>query len=594
MTDTIVENLQTKFPAGITGQTEFRGDTTIYVASDQLHEVALFLRDDPDLGYDLLIDIYGTDRLKLGQTPRLAANYELYSTSKNKFLRVIAAAPDPTGESASNGQGKVKLDDLPTLPTVTDVWPTADWLERETYDLMGINFKGHPWLHRIMMPDNWVGHPLRKDYPLGGEPVYFTHDDHNPRFAHLGKPIMVGPSFITELPEDMDTDDHMVVNLGPHHPATHGVLRLAVELEGEKVLKVSPELGYLHSGFEKTGENKRYEKFIPYCDRMDYAAPMNNNLAYVLTVEKLLDVEIPEYAQYVRVICAELQRIASHMIWMGTHAMDVSGTGHALVMYCFNTRERILDLFEMVCGARMTTSYFSVGGLRWPLPGAFLDGVRAFLKEFAAELKDFEAMLAHNPVWLSRTKGIGILRADEAIALGVTGPMLRAAGVPLDLRKVRPYSSYDQFDFEIPTSTDADCYARYELRIREMRQSMRIVEQAVGKIKPGPFRTEDRKVALPPREEISSSMESLIHHFKLVTEGYRPPLGQVYYVAENPKGWLGFGLISDGTSVPHRLRVRGPSFVNLQATHTMAKGGYVSDLIAIIGSIDIVLGEVDR
>lgn len=594
MTDTIVENLQTKFPAGITGQTEFRGDTTIYVASDQLHEVALFLRDDPDLGYDLLIDIYGTDRLKLGQTPRLAANYELYSTSKNKFLRLIAAAPDPTGESASNGQGKIKLDDLPTLPTVTDVWPTADWLERETYDLMGINFKGHPWLHRIMMPDNWVGHPLRKDYPLGGEPVYFTHDDHNPRFAHLGKPIMVGPSFITELPEDMDTDDHMVVNLGPHHPATHGVLRLAVELEGEKVLKVSPELGYLHSGFEKTGENKRYEKFIPYCDRMDYAAPMNNNLAYVLAVEKLLDVEIPEYAQYVRVICAELQRIASHLIWMGTHAMDVSGTGHALVMYCFNTRERILDLFEMVCGARMTTSYFSVGGLRWPLPGAFLDGVRAFLKEFAAELKDFEAMLTHNPVWLSRTKGIGILRAGEAIALGITGPMLRAAGVPLDLRKVRPYSSYDQFDFEIPTSTDADCYARYELRIRELRQSMRIVEQAVGKIKPGPFRTEDRKVALPPREEISSSMESLIHHFKLVTEGYRPPLGQVYYVAENPKGWLGFGLISDGTSVPHRLRVRGPSFVNLQATHTMAKGGYVSDLIAIIGSIDIVLGEVDR
>ncbi len=594
MTDTIVENLQTKFPAGITGQTEFRGDTTIYVASDQLHEVAFFLRDDPDLGYDLLIDIYGTDRLKLGQTPRLVANYELYSTSKNKFLRLIAAAPDPTGESASNGQGKVKLDDLPTLPTVTDVWPTADWLERETYDLMGINFKGHPWLHRIMMPDNWVGHPLRKDYPLGGEPVYFTHDDHNPRFAHLGKPIMVGPSFITELPEDMDTDDHMVVNLGPHHPATHGVLRLAVELEGEKVLKVSPELGYLHSGFEKTGENKRYEKFIPYCDRMDYAAPMNNNLAYVLAVEKLLDVEIPEYAQYVRVICAELQRIASHLIWMGTHAMDVSGTGHALVMYCFNTRERILDLFEMVCGARMTTSYFSVGGLRWPLPGAFLDGVRAFLKEFAAELKDFEAMLTHNPVWLSRTKGIGILRAGEAIALGITGPMLRAAGVPLDLRKVRPYSSYDQFDFEIPTSTDADCYARYELRIRELRQSMRIVEQAIGKIKPGPFRTEDRKVALPPREEISSSMESLIHHFKLVTEGYRPPLGQVYYVAENPKGWLGFGLISDGTSVPHRLRVRGPSFVNLQATHTMAKGGYVSDLIAIIGSIDIVLGEVDR
>ncbi len=594
MTDTIVEKLTTTFPAGVKGHSEFRGETTIYVTPDQLHEVALFLRDDSDLRYNLLVDIYGTDRLKLGQSPRFAANYELYSIPRNKFLQVIAEAPDPTGKSATNDKSNGKLSDLPTLPSVTDIWTTADWLERETYDLMGINFKGHPWMHRIMMPDNWVGHPLRKDYPVGGEPVYFSQDRNNPRFAHLGKQIMVGPSFITELPEDMDAEEHMVLNLGPHHPATHGVLRLAVELDGEKVLKVSPELGYLHSGFEKTGEDKRYEKFIPYCDRMDYAAPMNNNLAYVLAVEKLLGVEIPEYAQYVRVLCSELQRIASHMIWLGTHAMDVSGTGHALVMYCFNMRERILDLFEMVCGARMTTSYFSVGGLRWPLPGAFLDTTRAFLKEFAEHLKDFEAMLTNNPIWLSRTKGVGILRADEAIALGITGPMLRAAGVPLDLRKVQPYSCYDHFDFEVPTSTDADCYARYEVRVRELRQSMRIVEQVVNKIKPGPFRTEDRKVALPPREEISSSMESLIHHFKLVTEGYRPPRGQVYYVAENPKGWLGFGLISDGTGIPYRLRVRGPSFVNLQATHTMAKGGYVSDLVAIIGSIDIVLGEVDR
>lgn len=590
MTDSIIEKLQATLPAGINGHSEFRGETTLNVAAAQMHQVARFLRDDPEARYDLLIDVYGTDRLKLGESPRFAVNYELYSVSKNKFLRMLVEIPDQPANGKTNG----KLEHLPTLPTVTDVWPTADWLERETYDLMGINFHGHPWMHRIMMPDNWVGHPLRKDYALGGEPVYFSHDRQNPRFAHLGKQIMVGPSYLTELPEDMDTEEHMVINLGPHHPATHGVLRLAVELDGEVVLKVSPELGYLHSGFEKTGENKRYEKFIPYCDRMDYAAPMNNNLAYVLTVEKLLGVEIPEYAQYVRVICAELQRIASHMIWLGTHAMDVSGTGHALVMYCFHMRERILDLFEMVCGARMTVSYFSVGGLRWPLPGAFLDATRAFLKEFTEALKGFNDMLMDNPIWLSRTKGIGYLPADEAIALGITGPMLRGAGVPLDLRKVRPYSCYDHFDFEVPTATEADCYARYVVRVQELTQSVRIIEQAINKLKPGPHRTEDRKVALPPREEITSSMESLIHHFKLVTEGYRPPLGQVYNVAENPKGWLGFGLISDGTAVPHRLRVRGPSFVNLQATHTMAKDGYVSDLIAIIGSIDIVLGEVDR
>ncbi len=592
MIATVIEKLQAKFPAAIQKEEQFRDQTAVYVDSTEFHDVALFLRDDEELQFNLLVDVYGTDRSKLGLSPRLAANYELYSIPQNKFLRVIVAAPDV--ESNGHGGNGASRENLPAIPSVTDVWPTANWLERETYDLMGINFEGHPWMHRIMMPDNWVGHPLRKDYPLGGEPVYFSHDVKNPRFAHLGKQIMVGPSFLTELPEDMNTEDNMVVNLGPHHPATHGVLRLAVELDGETVRKVSPELGYLHSGFEKTGENKRYEKFIPYCDRMDYAAPMCNNLTYVMAVEKLMDVEIPLYAQYARVILCELQRIASHMIWLGTHAMDVSGTPHALSMYCFKMREHILDIFEMVCGARMTTSYFSVGGLRWPLPGAFESAVKTFLKDFVEAVKDFEAMLTDHPIWISRVKGIGYLPADEAIGLGITGPLLRAAGVPLDLRKLRPYSSYDHFDFDVPTSTNADCYARYEVRINELGQSVRIVEQALNKIEPGPHRTEDRKVALPPREEISTSMESLIHHFKLVTEGYRPPQGQLYQVAENPKGWLGFGLISDGTAVPHRLRVRGPSFVNLQATHTMAKDGFVSDLIAIIGSIDIVLGEVDR
>ena len=588
MTDSILEKLNTSFPEATNNRVDFRDETAIYVDAAQFHDVALFLRDDAELRFDLLVDVYGTDRLKFGQTPRFAVNYELYSIPYNKFLRVIVEAPDPPS-NGSNGKQS-----LPVLSSITDVWPTANWLERETYDLMGIEFKNHPRLRRILMPDNWAGHPLRKDYPLGGEPVYFDHDRNNPRFAHLGKQIMLGPSFETELPEEMDTEGNMVLNIGPHHPATHGVLRLATELDGEKVVRVSPEVGYLHSGFEKSGENKRYEKFIPYCDRMDYAAPMSNNLAYVLAVEKLLDVDIPEYAQYARVLLCELQRIASHMIWLGTHGMDVSGTGHAIGMYTFQMRERILDIFEMVCGARMTTSYFSVGGLRWPLPGAFNDSVRAFLKEFAEHLKDFEALLTRNPLWLSRLKGIGILTAEDAIALGITGPMLRAAGVPLDLRKLKPYSGYDDFNFEVPTATEADCYARYEVRINELHQSMRIVEQALDKIQPGPYRTGDRKVALPPREEISTSMESLIHHFKLVTEGYRPPEGQVYLAAENPKGWLGFGLISDGTAVPYRLRVRGPSFVNLQATDIMARGGFIADLITIIGSIDIVLGEVDR
>ena len=576
--------LSERFPEAILEESTFCGQTTLTVEADALPQVAQSLRDD--YGYELLLDIYGTDGLRFGDTPRFAANYEFFSISHNKHLRLIVPLPDP---APANGK-----DALPEVGSVTGLYSTANWLERETYDLMGINFVGHPWMHRIMMPDDWVGHPLRKDYPLGGEPVYFSKDKDNPRYAHLGKQIMAGPSYHSELEEVMDEEGHIVLNMGPQHPATHGVLRLAVELEGERVLRVQPELGYLHSGFEKTGESKRYEKFIPYCDRMDYTSAMSNNLGYVMALETLLEVEIPQYAQYVRVILVELQRIASHMIWLGTHAMDVSGTIHALLMYAFYWREKILDIFEMVCGARMTTSYFCVGGLRWPTPGAFEEAVRTFLKGFPEVVKDFEGMLSNNPIWHSRLDGIGHLSKEDALSLGITGPLLRGSGVEFDLRKAKPYCSYDHFAFDIPTSDRCDSFGRYEIRIEELRQSLRIIEQALNKLEPGPHKTEDRKVSLPPREEIHNSMESLIHHFKLVTEGYKPPLGQVYGMIENPKGILGFGLISDGSAIPYRLRVRGPSFINLQATDTMARNSFLSDLVTIIGSIDIVLGEVDR
>jgi len=579
-----LDTLKEKFPEAIIDHETFRDETTITVAAANLSEVAQSLRDD--LQYELLLDIYGTDRRNLGLKPRFAANYEFYSISKNRHLRLLVPLADPPPES-----GK---DALPQVASMTPLYPTANWLERETYDLMGIEFSGHPWLHRIMMPQDWVGHPLRKDYPLGGEPVYFSGDKDNPRFAHLGKQIMAGPSYHSEIEEAIDEQEHLILNMGPQHPATHGVLRLAVELDGERVISVRPDLGYLHSGFEKTGENKRYEKFIPYCDRMDYAAAMSNNLGYVMAVEKLLGVEIPEHAQYIRVILTELQRIASHMIWLGTHAMDVSGTIHALLMYAFYWREKILDIFEMVCGARMTTSYFCVGGLRWPAPGAFEGAVRHFITHYPEVVKDFEGMLTENPIWQSRLEGIGYISRAEALGLGLTGPMLRGSGVEFDLRKAQPYSCYDHFDFDIPTSERGDSYGRYLIRLEEVRQSLRIIKQALDNLEAGPHKTDDRKVALPPRPEIHESMESLIHHFKLVTEGFKPPRGQVYGMIENPKGILGFGLISDGSAIPYRLRVRGPSFVNLQATNTMARNGFLSDLVTIIGSIDIVLGEVDR
>lgn len=582
MNDTTIEKLKTRFPDVVQDVSEFRGDTIVTLSRETLPEVARFLRDDPDLQYNLLVDLTGVDRRGLGIEPRFATVYELYSIPKNHSVRLkVPLAWD--GET-----------EMPQCPSVTAIWTTANWHEREVYDLMGIEFTGHPWLRRILMPENWVGHPLRKDYPLGGEPVYFTEDRDNPRFAHLARQIMEGPSYPSELPEDVDSEAHLVINMGPQHPATHGVLRLAVELDGERVVSVNPDIGYLHSGFEKTGENKRYEKFIPYTDRIDYLAAMNNNLAYVLTVEKLLGVEIPPRAQYIRVILAELQRIASHLFWLATHAHDVSGAIHSLLMYALRDRERILDILEMFCGARLTTTGMSVGGLRQDIPGAFLDAVRAFLSDLRERLKDYEGMLTRNPIWLSRLKGVGILKAEDAISLGVTGPMLRAAGVPFDLRKARPYSSYDHFDFEIPTATEADSYARYQVRMREMEQSLRIVEQAVDKLPDGPFGTDDRKVAPPPREEIDHSMESLIHYFKLYTEGYKPPIGEVYGMAENPKGILGFYLVSDGTAVPYRLHIRGSSFVNLQATDLMARGHLLSDLVTIIGTIDIVLGDVDR
>ncbi len=582
MSNITIEKLKTRFPSALQDVSEFSDEATLTLSHETLLDASRFLRDDPDLQYNLLLDLTSVDRRNMGIEPRFATVYELYSVPKNHSIRLkVPLSWDGASE-------------MPQCPSVTDIWPTANWHEREVYDLMGIEFVGHPWLRRILMPENWVGHPLRKDYPLGGEPVYFTSDRDNPRFVHLGQQIMEGPSYPSELPESVDPEKHLVINMGPQHPATHGVLRLAVELDGERILSVSPDIGYLHSGFEKTGENKRYEKFIPYTDRMDYLAAMNNNMAYVLTVEKLLGVEVPLRAQYIRVILAELQRIASHLFWLATHAHDVSGTIHSLLMYALRDRERILDIFEMFCGARLTTTGMSVGGLRRDIPSAFSDAVRAFVLDFRERFKEYEAMLTRNPIWLSRLEGIGILKAEDAIALGVTGPMLRAGGVPFDLRKARPYSSYDHFDFDIPTATEADSYARYQVRMREMQQSLRIVEQAVSRLPDGPVRTEDRKVAPPAREEIGHSMESLIHHFKLYTEGYKPPVGEVYGMAENPKGILGFYLVSDGTAIPYRLHIRGTSFVNLQATDPMARGHLLSDLVTIIGSIDIVLGDVDR
>ena len=390
----------------------------------------------------------------------------------------------------------------------------------------------------------------------------------------------------------MTRAETLIINMGPQHPSTHGVLRLVLELDGEVVVKATPHIGYLHRGVEKLAENKTYHQCITLVDRLDYLAGMSNNLAYVLAVEKLLDIKVPKRAQYIRVIMAELQRIASHLIWLGTHGHDIGAM--TPLFYTLRDRDEILFLFEMVCGARLTPSYLRIGGLAYDLPDGFEAKAMEFIRSFPSRINEYETLLTKNRIWIQRTKGVGILSKEDAINLGASGPVIRGSDVKWDIRKSTPYSSYENFDFIIPTGKNCDCYDRYLVRMEEMRQSARIVEQAFKTLPKGEVNAFDPKVVLPPKEGVYTDMASLIHHFKIVSEGFNPPVGEVYVSIEAPKGELGFYIVSDGTNKPYRLRIRPPSFVNLEALSTMVEGRLIADVIAVIGSIDIVLGEVDR
>jgi NADH-quinone oxidoreductase subunit D len=386
--------------------------------------------------------------------------------------------------------------------------------------------------------------------------------------------------------------DTMTINMGPQHPSTHGVLRLVLTLDGETIVKAVPDIGYLHTGIEKTAESKSYFKALVVTDRMDYLAPLCNNLGYSLAVEKLLGVEVPERAMYARVILTELQRIASHLVWLGTSALDLGA--QSVFLYCFREREILLDIFELCSGVRMMTSYIMPGGIQADLPPQFEGRVRDFLQLFPSRLREYHDLLTNNRLWLDRTKGVAVLSADDAVKYGCTGATLRGSGVAYDVRKYFPYSGYERFDFEIPVGTNGDVYDRYLVRMLEMEQSLHIVQQALDGLPGGSWTVEDHKIVPPPKYEISSNMEALIHHFKLYTEGYRPPAGEVYVRTESPKGELGFYLVSDGSASPYRMHVRAPSFANLQALPGMIQGALLADVVAAIGSIDIVLGEVDR
>ena len=384
----------------------------------------------------------------------------------------------------------------------------------------------------------------------------------------------------------------LTVNMGPSHPATHGVLRLILTLDGERVVKAEPVMGYLHRGMEKISENKTYTQFIPYTDRLDYLAPLSNNVAFALAVEKLVGVRVPPRCEFIRVLVCELSRISAHLLWLGTHAVDLGAI--SVFMYTFREREVLYNFFEALTGTRLTTSYTRIGGLSRDLPGGFLEAVGSWLDRFPKELDEYETLLTKNMIWVERTQGVGVLNVDDAIELGVTGPNLRASGLEWDLRKARPYSGYEQFDFEIPIGTTGDVYDRYLVRIEEMRQSVKICRQAVKGMPAGPINVDDPKLFLPAKEKVLTKMEELIHQFIIVTEGFAAPKGEVYHAIEAPKGELGFYIVSDGGASPHRMKIRSPSFVNLQALPSICVGAPISDVVAIIASLDPVMGEVDR
>jgi NADH-quinone oxidoreductase subunit D len=394
------------------------------------------------------------------------------------------------------------------------------------------------------------------------------------------------------LERDEQNDGLMVINMGPQHPSTHGVLRLVVELDGETVLSATPHIGYLHTGIEKTMENLSYYKALVCTDREDYLSNLINNTAYSLAVEKLMDVEAPPRAQRLRVILNEFERIASHLIWLGTHALDIG----AMTVYFYTWRERdqILDLKEILSGVRMMTSWICPGGLRDDVPTGWLERAQYLVTELPKKFAEYEKLLTKNPIWIERLTNVGVISASDAVAYGMSGPSLRGSGVAFDIRKANPYCGYEQFEFDIPTGQNGDVYDRYLVRMEELKQSIRIIQQALIDIPGGAVRVDDRKITPPPRAELDSSMESLIHHFKLFTEGYRPPIGEAYAACESGRGEKGYYIYSDGGNIPYRVKINGPSLKNLQALPTMAKGRMIADVVAIIGSIDIVLGDIDH
>ncbi len=580
----LLDNLKAKFPDAILAVhiDAARAETSLSVAAPRLLDLARYLHDAPEAAFDQLTDIcsvdYPEDQL------RFEVVYHLHSLPLGQRLRL---------------KTRITEDD-PTIASVTSLWKGGEFLEREVYDMMGIRFSGHPDLRRILMPEDYAeGYPLRKDFPTEGR-GWRSEFDFIPR---MDDALLDIPE--NEIPEEQKNafraepglpssrrKEELLLNMGPQHPSTHGVLRVVLELDGERIVKATPDLGYLHRGVEKLAEGLTYMQMIPHTDRLDYVCAMANNYAYVRSVEKLLDITVPVRAEYIRTIVAEMQRIIGHLFWLGTQALDIGAM--TVFFWTFREREILLDMFEKLCGARLTLNYYRIGGVDSDFTPELVQQMKAFLDTFPAKVKEYDSLIASNRIWLGRTKNVAVLSAEDAINFGCTGPVLRGSGVAYDIRKAEPYGVYDKVDWEVPIGKNGDTYDRYWIRMEEMGQSARIIAQCLDQLPSGAIMTEAPQYIPPPKELVMRDMESLIHHFIIYTQGIKPPKAETYCATEAPKGELGFFIVSDGSPRPYRMKIRSPSFVHMGAFDHMARGYLISDIITIFGTYDIVMGECDR